>query len=77
MPCLMAKPIVNGIEKELAGRAPVVRLNMLTAPGRDLARRFDVSSLPTLLVLDGAGEVIHRQAGVLDRKAVLASLSTR
>ncbi len=73
----MAKPIVNGIEKDLQGRAPVVRLNMLSAQGQQLAQRFDVKGLPTLLVLDGSGKVIHRQSGIPDKKAVMASLAAR
>jgi hypothetical protein len=33
---------VNGIERDLGGQAKVVRIELLSASGRELARRFDV-----------------------------------
>jgi thiol-disulfide isomerase/thioredoxin len=71
MSCLLAKPIVNGIEKDLQGRAKVIRLNMLSRLGREAAKRFAVSAMPTLLVLDGKGDVLHRHAGMPNRKQVV------
>jgi len=63
---------VDGIERELAGRARVVRLNMLSAEGRELAVRWGVRGVPTLIVLDGRGETtILRQVGRLQKDAVL------
>jgi len=62
---------VDGIERELAGRARVVRLNMLSAEGRELAMRWGVRGVPTLIVLDGRGETILRQVGRLQKDAVL------
>lgn len=76
MKCLLARPIVNGLERDLEGRADVVRLNMLSKEGREVASRYEVRGLPHLLVLDGAGKVIYRKNGLLDRKAVLARLGT-
>ena len=72
MPCLAAKPIVDGIEKDLQGRAEVVRLNAASSLGRDLAGRYGVMGLPTTLVLDGSGEVVHRQVGIPSRKKIVA-----
>jgi thiol-disulfide isomerase/thioredoxin len=72
MPCLAAKPIVDGIEKDLQGRAEVVRLNATSSLGRDLAGRYGVTGVPTTLVLDGAGDVVHRQGGIPSRKKVVA-----
>jgi len=72
MPCLAAKPIVDGIEKDLRGRARVVRLNALGSPGRELAARYGVMGVPTTLVLDGAGTVVHRQVGIPSRKRIVA-----
>ncbi len=76
MRCLAAKPIVNGIEKDLQGKAQVVRLNMLSKEGREIARRYDVQGLPNLVVLDGTGKVIYRKSGIPDRKAVVTLLSS-
>lgn len=72
MPCLVAKPIVDGIEKDLQGRAQVVRLNALSSPGRDIAARYGVMGVPTTIVLNGSGDVIHRQVGIPSRKKIVA-----
>lgn len=73
MRCLTAKPIVDGIEKDLAGRAEVIRFNSLSQLGKEAAARFEVRGVPTTLVLDGKGEVIHRHAGIPSRKNIVAT----
>lgn len=72
MKCLAAKPIVDGIEKDLAGKVKVLRLNMLSKSGREFASRYDVKGAPTTLVIDGAGAIVHRHAGIPSRKTVVA-----
>lgn len=72
MQCLTAKPIVNGIEKDLEGTARVIRLDIGSDLGGEAADRFGVSAVPTTLVLDGAGEVVHRETGLPDRDEVVA-----
>ena len=68
---------MDGIEKDLQGRAKVFRFNMLTSQGREFAERYDVKSNPTTIVLDNAGKVIYRHSGIPDRRAIvkLASAS--
>ena len=61
----MAKPIVDGLERDLAGQAKVVRLDLLSPVGRQAASHFGVRGLPTLLVVDGEGRVILTQLGLL------------
>jgi len=68
----MAKPIVNGIEKDLQGKAAVVRINMLSGTGRALAQRFDVQGLPTTILLDPEGKVMYRNTGMPDRGRIVA-----
>ncbi len=75
MACLTAKPIVDGIEKDLRGKAEVVRLNMLSRLGREIASRYGVPAVPTLVVLDGDGNVIHKRTGRPDRREVVARVS--
>lgn len=64
----MAKPIVDGIEKDLQGRIEVIRLDVWSDIGRAAAQRYGVRGIPTLLVLDGTGQVQSTQVGVPDRK---------
>ena len=63
----MAKPVVDGIERELKGRAQVVRLSVMDNVSGQLALRYGVQGVPTLLVLDGAGEVVYVKAGSPNR----------
>jgi hypothetical protein len=67
----VAKPIVNGIEKDLQGRATVVRLNLLTKLGREVARSHGVTAVPATMVFDGAGRVLYRHEGLPDRRRIM------
>lgn len=59
----MAKPVVDRIERELAGEVEVIRLNVLSAAGREAVLRYGIRGLPALLVLDGCGQVAETQVG--------------
>lgn len=63
---------MNGIEKDLEGTARLVRLDISSEIGKSVASRYGVSGVPTTLVLDGAGEVVHRDAGLPDREEIVA-----
>ncbi|ANM31050.1 hypothetical protein ABI59_17915 [Acidobacteria bacterium Mor1] len=67
MACLVAKPIVNGIEKDLKGTAEVIRLNLLGDVGQEAARRYRVSSVPATVLIAPDGQVALRQIGMPDR----------
>ena len=66
----MAKPIVDGLEKDLAGKADVVRLNVLSSIGQQAAAHFGVRGMPTLIVVDGQGQVMLTQLGLVRPAAV-------
>ena len=70
----MAKPVVDGLEQDLEGQAQVLRLGVMDGVGGELAMRYGVRGVPTLLVLNGAGEVVLKQTGVLDRAAIVAEV---
>jgi hypothetical protein len=63
----LAKPIVDGLEGDLEGRARVLRLNILDSVGRQAARRFGVGAVPAFFVLDGQGGVVDAQVGIPNR----------
>ena len=63
----MAKPVVDGLEGDLQGKARVMRLNVLDAVGMSAARRFGVRAVPAFFVLDGHGEVAYAQVGIPNR----------
>jgi thioredoxin-like negative regulator of GroEL len=74
--CLVAKPIVDGLESDLQGRAHVLRLNLLDSVGMSAARRFGVRAVPTFIVLDGEGQVVDVQIGIPNRARLGAQVDS-
>ena len=70
-PCHMIAPIVDQLAAELAGRVRVVKLNVDDNPRT--AARFDLRSIPTLLVLKG-GREIDRLVGVQPKQEIARRL---
>ena len=60
-PCRMLEPVVAELADEMAGRLRFAKLNVDENP--TTAARYDVRSIPTLLVLKG-GQEIDRIVGV-------------
>ena len=71
----MAKPVVDGLERELEGQAQVLRLNAMDAVGGKLAMRYGVRGVPTFVLLNGAGEVVLKQVGMPERADILAMVA--
>ena len=61
-PCKMAKPEVARVAKEMAGRALVLEVDTENQP--ELARRYNVQSIPYFVVIRG-GQTAFQQAGVV------------
>lgn len=70
----MAKPVVDRLESALEGQGEVIRLDVMSSLGLTVARMYGVRATPTLLVFDGAGNIIHRQVGIPKADAVLAAV---
>lgn len=71
----MAKPVVDRLERELEGRAQVLRLSVMDGVGGQLARRYGVRGVPTFVLLNGAGEVVLQQAGMPDRNGIISAVA--
>jgi thioredoxin-related protein len=69
----LAKPVVDGIAREL-DEVPVVRVDVASRIGGALASGHGVRGVPALIVFDGDGEIVLRQAGRVGREAVLQSV---
>lgn len=59
-PCRMVSPVLDGLAREKAGQLKLVKVDVDRSPA--LSRRFDVQSIPTLMVLVD-GKVVARQSG--------------
>jgi thioredoxin len=72
-PCRMIAPLVEAIAQEYAGRIKVGKLDVDSSP--EVAGRYDIRSIPTLLVFKG-GKVVEQRVGAVP-KAELARLVER
>ena len=70
-PCKAIAPILDELASELDGQVTVAKLNVDDNP--DLAMRFNVMSIPTLLVFNG-GEVQKRLVGAKGKSQLLQEL---
>lgn len=71
MPCKMLAPSVAQIAEAYAGTVKVGKVD-IDAEG-DLATRFGIVSIPTILVFKG-GEVCRKQVGALPKREIEALL---
>lgn len=60
----MAKPVVDGLENQLDGKAKVIRLDVLSGVGQQAAARYGVRGVPSLIVVDGQGAAVLGQVGI-------------
>lgn len=71
----MAKPIVDGIERELGAAVRVIRLNRHTPAGGAISARLGLRLVPGLVVFDGQGEErLRKDGGVVSRKSLVSAL---
>ena len=71
-PCKLIAPILDEIASEQQGTLTVAKLNVDEAP--DVARRFGVMSIPTMILFDG-GEPATRMVGAKPKEALLGELA--
>ena len=71
-PCKMIAPILEEIAAEQHGKVRVAKLNVDDNP--DAARRFDVMSIPTLIVFKD-GEPAKRMIGAKGKGQLLQELA--
>ena len=71
-PCKMIAPVLDEIATEQAGKVKVAKLNVDDNP--DAARRFEVMSIPTLIVFKD-GQPVRRLIGAKGKGQLLEELS--
>lgn len=71
----MARPIVDGIERDLGDAVRVIRLNRHMRNGRAISARLGLRLVPSFVVFDGQGEeLFRRDGGVIKQQTVLDAL---
>ncbi len=60
---MTARPVVDGLQQEYAGRLRIVRVDLLTDAGRALAARYEFSFTPFFVGIDARGSIVWKQTG--------------
>ena len=72
-PCRLIAPAVDAVAAEMAGRAKVLKLNVDENP--EIAGRYSVQSIPTLLLFKGGQKVGGLVGGQTTKQAIITALS--
>lgn len=71
-PCKMLAPVVEELAQEVAGKANVYKIDIDEQP--ELAEKFGVMSVPTVLVFEG-GQVKEQSIGFVPKAKLLSLLA--
>jgi thioredoxin 1 len=72
IPCKMMAPILAKLEKEYAGRAAIVFLDVWEDPKP--AHRFGIRGIPTQIFFDKEGKEVFRHLGFLSEEEIVRRL---
>jgi len=70
-PCKLQAPIVEEINKELAGKAKICKIDIDNS--RDIANRFGIQSIPTIIIFK-EGKAVEQFVGVTSKEELLAAI---
>ena len=71
-PCKMLAPILDEVAGENADKITVAKVNVDENP--DIARQFDILSIPTMIVFQD-GQPVHRFQGASGKAGLLQNLA--
>lgn len=71
-PCRAMKPIIKELAKEQAGK--VIFLDLDIEQQRDLARRFKISLIPTIIFYDKNGKFKAKKTGFMSKRELLEKI---
>ena len=72
-PCKMIAPALEEIAAENQGKVKIAKVGVDEEP--ELAQRYSIQSLPTLLYFQG-GEVVNQLIGAASKKVILGKLES-
>lgn len=75
MGCLRAKPVVDGLEDELGGKAIFLRADLTGDVGGALGERYGIDGTPGFVVFDHQGRVVHKRVGGVPARELRAAIA--
>ena len=70
-PCRKLSPILEEVEQEFENKVKFAKIN--TDENIEVAKNYQVSGLPTLLVFDG-GQVVERMVGLMPKSSIITNI---
>jgi len=68
-PCKELKPTIEALEKEYEGKIEIRSINV--DENKELAQKFEVKAIPTLVFLDAKGNELSRIVGLTPRDTIV------
>jgi thioredoxin 1 len=69
IPCKMMAPIIEDLQKEYAGRASIIFIDVWEH--REQAQRFGIQGIPTQIFYDKEGKEVGRHVGFMDKPSIV------
>jgi thioredoxin 1 len=73
VPCKMMAPIIKELEKEYAGKAAILFIDVWK--NTDEAVKYEISVIPTQIFFDKNGKEVSRHEGFMDKKSIVGMLN--
>ncbi len=73
IPCKMMAPIMEKMEKQYAGKAAIVFIDVWEH--REQAGRFGIRAIPTQIFYDATGQEVSRHVGFMSEDDIVKTLS--
>ena len=70
-PCRKLSPVMEEVEQELSDKAKFTKIN--TDNNIDLAKKYQISGIPTLLVFKN-GELVERMVGLMPKSSIINNI---
>ena len=71
-PCKMMAPILEELKKTYKGRAAVIFIDVWQ--NKAMAKKFNISIIPTQIFFNSEGEEIYRHVGFMDKQSIVDRL---
>lgn len=68
IPCKMMIPVLDALEKDYAGKAAIVFIDVWENP--DQSKKYGLRAIPTQIFYDRQGKEVFRHEGFFDKKAI-------